>query len=450
VHWDIGELLDWSRTPAWGYKHPPMSAWIAMAWFSVMPLADWSAFLLAMLTSASALWIAWRLFADWLDPERRALGLAMLMLVPLYTFHAIKFNANTVMMPFWALAALYFLRSVIQRTATSSALTGLAGAGAMLGKYWSVNLLGGLGLTALLDRRRMAYLRSPAPWIALATLAIALAPHVIWLRTRGSEATGFSQSIMAGSAARGRSLEYVGGSVGYIVVPLLLFAFLKPTRATLRDTLAPADADRRLAAMALWIPLLLPAVLNLLIPTRLTSLWTIPDWTLLPVVLLGSQQLRMSRRVGMTALGLSLAIPALAVIAAPTVSMAAHKSGKLLTESHYRMLGESAQRRWHERSKVPLRWIGGDTSLTFGANFYAADKPRVLFSFLSDTVAMRRVATEGIVVICVAEDPACVASMDTLSQRTGATRAEETHARTFRGVTGKGQRYYFLTVPPRQ
>ncbi len=448
VHRDIGELVDWSRTMAWGYKHPPMSAWIARAWFTVMPLADWSAFLLGTLTSASALWIAWRLFAEWLDAERRVLGLAMLMLTPLYTFHAIKFNANTVMIPFWALTALYFLRSVTRRTATASAATGLAGAGAMLGKYWSVNLLGGLGLAALLDRRRMAYLRSPAPWIALAVLALTLAPHAIWLTTRGSAATGFSQSIMVISAARSRTLEYVGGSLGYIAVPLLLFASLRPTRAALRDTLAPADDDRRLAAMTLWMPLLLPAVLNLLIPTRLTSLWTIPDWTLLPVVLLGSRYLTTSRRVGITALGLSMAIPTLALLATPIVAMAAHRSGALVNESHYRMLGESAERRWHAVSATPLRWIGGDSLLTQGANFYAVDEPRILPVRLSDSTTMDLIRTEGIVLMCRVDELACVASMDTLALRTGAQRKEETHARTYRGVTGKSQRYVFLLVPP--
>ena len=95
LHQDLGELVAWSRRPAWGFKHPPMSAMVALVWFAVFPLADWSAYLLAMVVSASAVWIAWRVCREWLPSDRWPLSLAMLMLIPLYSFHALKFNAGS-------------------------------------------------------------------------------------------------------------------------------------------------------------------------------------------------------------------------------------------------------------------------------------------------------------------------------------------------------------------
>ena len=41
-----------------------------------------------------------------------------------------------------------------------AALAGAFAAAAMYGKYWSIFLLLGLGLAALIDRRRAAYFRS--------------------------------------------------------------------------------------------------------------------------------------------------------------------------------------------------------------------------------------------------------------------------------------------------
>ena len=64
-------------------------------WFSVLSGADWSYYLLAMLMATIALWIAWRLSADYLDGEKRVVGLALLTLVPFFNFHALKFNVNT-------------------------------------------------------------------------------------------------------------------------------------------------------------------------------------------------------------------------------------------------------------------------------------------------------------------------------------------------------------------
>ncbi len=156
VHADMAEVVAWSRELALGYKHPPLSAWVTAAWFAVFPVTDWAFYLLAMTTAGVALWTAWRLAGDYLDPGKRVMALAMLMLIPFFNFHALKFNANTVLVPLWAATTLCFLRSYERRSAGWAALAGLFAAGAMLGKYWSIFLIVGLGLAALLDSRRAA------------------------------------------------------------------------------------------------------------------------------------------------------------------------------------------------------------------------------------------------------------------------------------------------------
>src|ERR1700676_1130655 len=182
IHFDMGEMVAWSREVTLGTpKHPPLPAWLVRAWFSVFPLEDWAYYLFAMLLATAALWIAWRASAPYLTGEKRVVGLALLTLVPFYNFHALKFNANTVMTPLWALTTWWFLRSFETRSPTYAVLAGLAAAAAMLGKYWSIILLLGLGIAALADRRRGVYLRSPAPWLTIAAGVAGLAPHLAWL-----------------------------------------------------------------------------------------------------------------------------------------------------------------------------------------------------------------------------------------------------------------------------
>ena len=60
-----------------------------------------------------------------------------------------------------------------------AALAGLAAAGTMYGKYWSVFLLAGLALAALIDARRVAYFRSAAPWVTIIVGGAVLAPHLV-------------------------------------------------------------------------------------------------------------------------------------------------------------------------------------------------------------------------------------------------------------------------------
>ena len=182
LHPDMTEVVAWSRDLALGYlKHPPFAAWLAAGWFAVLPMAEWSYYLLAMLMPVAALWIAWRLMGDWLDAEKRVAGLALLTLIPFFNFHALKYNVNTVLMPLWAATAFWFLRSVRTRDAANAALAGAAAALSMYGKYWSVFLIAGLVVAALIDRRRAAYFRSPAPWVTVAAGLVVLAPHLKWL-----------------------------------------------------------------------------------------------------------------------------------------------------------------------------------------------------------------------------------------------------------------------------
>src|SRR6516225_3756769 len=182
IHADMSEQFVLGRELALGYaKHPPLAIWIVRLWFAVFPAADWAYYLLASANAALALWIAWRISARFLSGEKRALGLALLMLVPFFNFHALKFNANSVLMPLWAATTFFFLRSFEARRFLDAALAGICAAAAMYGKYWSVVLLLGLALAALTDARRVSYFRSPAPWITVAFGAAAMAPHVIWL-----------------------------------------------------------------------------------------------------------------------------------------------------------------------------------------------------------------------------------------------------------------------------
>ncbi len=168
VHFDMGDAAAWSRETFLGTpKHPPLGAWLVRAWFGIFPLTDWSYYLFAMVVATAALWLAWRVARHYLEPEERVVGLALLTLVPFFNFHALKYNANTVMLPLWAAATAAFLRSYETRNILIAALAGLAAAAAMLGKYWLAVLLLGLGLAALADARRAAYFRSAAPWVKL-------------------------------------------------------------------------------------------------------------------------------------------------------------------------------------------------------------------------------------------------------------------------------------------
>jgi 4-amino-4-deoxy-L-arabinose transferase-like glycosyltransferase len=456
IHFDMVELAAWARVPAFGYsKHPPLAAWLVGAWFAVFPAADWAYYLLAIAVVAVGLWVAWRLLARFLDGEKRVVALAMLTLIPFFNFHALKFNPNTVLVPLWAVTTLWLIRSFESRSRIDAVLAGLGAAACMLGKYWSIFLLAGLGLAALIDSRRGAYFRSAAPWITIAVGALALVPHVVWLAA--NDFLPFSYAIAAhgtGSIASIaiRAAGYLGGAVGYAALPVLLvLAAIRVNRAALADVLKPPSPERRLASFAFWAPLLLPAILAPLAGIEINSLWTMSAWTLLPVVLLSSPLLVVTRAMAVRIVAISIVLPFVLLAASPLIAGAIHRAGVAPLAAHGKLLAERVAQAWREATGRPLQYVGGDAVLTYSAAFYLPERPSAfpeLNERISPWIDPVRLARAGIALMCPVVDRNCVRMIEAHAGTAG-RRVEIELSRSYLGVAGPPARYLIIVVPPR-
>jgi 4-amino-4-deoxy-L-arabinose transferase-like glycosyltransferase len=111
LHPDVLETWSFGRTWQWGNsKHPPLVGWVVYLWTSVFPLTDWSFELLAMINSAIALWSVDLISRHFVQGDKRIVVLLLLMLLPVYQFHAQRFNANAILLATWPLATYCFLR----------------------------------------------------------------------------------------------------------------------------------------------------------------------------------------------------------------------------------------------------------------------------------------------------------------------------------------------------
>jgi Dolichyl-phosphate-mannose-protein mannosyltransferase len=450
IHQDVGELVGWSREPGLGYKHPPLGVWVVTVWFSVFPRADWAAHLLATTNAGVTLWICWKLFGDWLDETKRVVALAMLALIPLYTFQALIYNANTAMMPAWAAATLFFLRAWRDRRPADAAFAG-AGAGAsMLAKYWSVFLVIALVLAPLLAPGRRRFLRSAVPWIAAGAGLLVLGPHLAWIASGGSSPFAFAQDTLGTDAsAVSKSASYVLGVVAYIAAPIVIMVLLQPPPSAIRDILLPDAPERRLMILVLIIALALPAVVNLARPVRLTPIWTIPNWTLLPVVLLASPLVAVSRDAAVRILAAALALPIAAVLAAPLVALTIHHLGRADPHTRYRVTADAITATWRSATTQPLRLVGSEAPPN-GVAFYLSDVVpfAVADPFIAPWIARERITTQGIALVCPADSKSCIDKVDRIDQAHTAVRSEVALASSYLGIRGRTVRYLIAAVPP--
>ncbi len=429
IHADMSEQFALGRELALGYpKHPPLAMAVVRAWFAVFPTADWAYYLLAMVNVGLALWIAWRLCARFLDGEKRVLGLALLTLVPFFNFHGLKFNVNTVLLPLWAATTLWFLRSFETRRVLDAALAGLGAAAAMYGKYWSIFLLLGLGIAALVDRRRAAYFSSPAPWVTIAVGALALGRlahrqrfravllrhRLAWCRLvrlhhgRRARLSRRQRRLCRGPAfdRGGRGAAEPGGRQGHGMAVLAR---------------APAGGDR---------------------------------------VLDGAADAGLDRAPDRVALGVALVDVGLRVVAGDAVVLAArrHRPPRRRRRPRARGCIQPIEQLWRETTDRPLRVFSGFDELTDGASFYMPSHPLAVHVLdgTASAAMEERIARDGIALLCPARSS--VAAADWCAKAAVARarcsppgkQIEVEVSRRYLGVEGKPARYLLVAIPPRQ
>jgi 4-amino-4-deoxy-L-arabinose transferase-like glycosyltransferase len=478
-HFDMGEMVAWSREITFGTpKHPPLPAWLVGAWFSIFPLATWGYDLFAVGIATVSLWVAFAVSTRYLDGVKSAVGLALLTLVPFFNFHALKFNANSAMMPWWALTTWFFLRSFEapppypppqaaegisiyppllagESREGAAALAGFAAAGAMLTKYWSVVLLAALAIAAASDPRRKLYFGSAAPLITVAAGVAALSPHLVWLYLHGFGTFGYALESHPGTVPEAfvSGIGYAAGALGYAVVPILLTAIAaKPVPADIADMLWPGDPGRRLAVVVFFLPLVLPALMAVATAEKVVSLWAIGGMTLLPVVLLSSPRIVIPRVAAIRILAIAVFFPMLAVLVAPVVAVVTHLNGIPNYGTQYSLVAEAAGKVWRETTEEPLRLIGSYDNVLNGTAFYFPDRPstfEIVTPALTPWTDEARIARQGILLYCPVAENRC---MDALNRRAAAApqgrRVEAGISRTFLGIPGPVTRYAIVAVPP--
>ncbi len=468
VQFDAAELITLAREPALGYaKHPPLAPWLVRIWFSLFPVSDWAYYLLAMLYAAAGLWLAWRLFGLLLDSGKRIVALSCLTLVPYFNFHGLRFDHNAALGALWAATTLCFIRSFITRGAGWAALAGIAAAAAMLGKYWSVFLLAGLALAALIDARRAVYFRSAAPWITIAVGVLVLAPHLAWLARHEfmpmSYAVGTHSAKTLGQAIRSAA-GFLAGGAGYAAVPVLMvLALARPSSSALLDVLIPREHDRQFVAVVFWATLLLPATLSAAFGFELSPLWAMSGLILMPPVLLSSPLLAMNRQAALQIVAFAVAVPPVMLVASPAIGLAVHLAGVTPTGAHARLLAERIQQEWQRTTDRPLRIVGGDFDLAYVTAFYLP-APLSAFPVLepenAPNVTPERLAREGAAFACFmfydrregqkCRDLPVSWAVDKIAAGNPATRRVElVITRVFFGIAGEPARYLITLVPPR-
>src|SRR6266581_2580378 len=221
VHMDVAEAFAWGQKFQFGYgKHPPLAGWVAGVWFGIFPVANWATYALAMATLGCGLVVCWLISLRVVDRRRAFFVVVMLALYPVFNFKGFKYNPDLLQLVTLPLLVLAYLHAFEKRSLRSGLWLGLAGALALMTKYWVLTMIGAIGIAALLHPDRLRFLRSPAPWVAIATLVIAMIPHLVWLKEVDFVPLTYAGDVY-GLSSRAQSVQLVLGYIGHNLVLLV-------------------------------------------------------------------------------------------------------------------------------------------------------------------------------------------------------------------------------------
>lgn len=451
---DMVEAFVWGEAWQLGYfKHPPLSAWVASAWFSVFPRTDAAYSVLSALNTAVGLAGFAVLCRQFMDARWTAVCVAAAALTPGLTTMAMRFNANAILVSTWPWAMAFFVRAMRGGRPGDAVAAGVVCGLAMLGKYFSGVLLVSLALAALCEPAWRARLLSRTGAIVGLSCLLVSMPHLGWLVSHGwapiayaREATGF----VNGSPA-GRALRFF---LCMLVFPALGFALIAGASRRMRDAGRALLSVLRPSADPIWVlamaPVLLTVAATVVTGARTATVWALPMGMGL-VMWLGVQLRRTAPNPDLRVLGGGLALAwTLAVVGSALLWRHDAAQGEQRVAEPRAELAALVDARWRVEQGGPLRWVTGTRPLAASVAFYAPARPAYWSVWASGVetpwVDRERVAADGGAVVCAADDAACAA----LGESMGGRRIEVSVGKSVRDHVFAAVDFVVVLVPPSQ
>jgi 4-amino-4-deoxy-L-arabinose transferase-like glycosyltransferase len=476
VHMDVAEAFAWGQKFQLGYgKHPPLSGWVAGLWFKVFPVADWATYALAMATLGCGLVICWLISLRVVDRRRAFFVVVMLALYPIFNFKGFKYNADLLQLVTLPLLVLAYLDAFEKRSVKSGLWLGVAGALALMTKYWVLTMIGAIGLAALIHPDRLKFLSSPAPWVAILTLVVVMIPHLVWLKE-----VDFVPLTYAGETYtqlnRAQNIQLVLGYIGHnfalLAAPVAIAAIAlawtprwwaklvrQPsallTHAWSRGANPGVNGSQ---ALNIWIIQLVvaigPPLGGLLFTIYMKTDWGISLFFLTPLALVAIPRLRVQSIALFHIAVIWLAVTLAALAASPYIAakeMAVNPNGSATYGARSELARELTQA-WHTRFNTRWAVVAGTTDLGEPMTFYSPDHPAPFTPgeiWSSGLTSLEETKRLGFIGICDTSDgrlPVCEAWM-----RANGKDAEQlamTTQRFFHGRPGPAMTWKIYIVPP--
>lgn len=375
---DLVEWLSWGHSLEWGYpKHPPLPAWLAVAFAHLSPGDVWGVYVLSYLTTAGCLLAAWRLAREYLPPAESFLATVCLDGLMFLTNDGAEWSNNVALDLGWAWIIVFAHRAIRTDSTRAWVAVGLTTGLTLLCKYTIGVLLLPLAVFILANPDARRCLRRPGPYLAVLIAATVFVPHLLWL---------VRNDFITLAYAAERSSD-TGGILDHVKNPLLFLLGQSYLIAPLLFVLVPAlgtrsrsDGNGFLHATFLG-PIALLFALSILTGCQLRQIWGSPLWTFLGVCLLAVFSINREPSGVQRALRRAVWVAVAMMLFVVVKQFAGPYLAPKPDRQHYpgRLLAEEANQRWNALYSCPLPIVAGEGWGAGNVCIYSPQRP-ILYS----------------------------------------------------------------------
>jgi len=386
---DMVEGLAWGKEWQLGYeKDPPLFPWIIYLITLWSGKALWISYLAGQLCIATVFFAVWQLGKRIGSEKEAFVGALLLEGVYYFNLPTLEFNDIVLQMPFAALFGWLLHKAIAENRLRDWILSGIVASLGLWARYSMGAYILPLALFALAHPVSRRHLRSPGPWVLMLIATLLFLPHVYWI----VQSDFISIKYVGDRAPDAHDFwQFSKDFLGFIcaqmlaIFPMLLAAAVTLWRwRTSRDWLKRRwrDFDFSYVMVLALGPMITALSLSLCSQRPLRAMWGAPLWSFLGLFivlllqpLLTAQRLRYFGRVW------------LILFCLPIVYFVVEKNyGTALTGREQAVnfpgesLGRSINEQWRAVTKMPLRYVVGDTWSAGNVAFYANDRPSVIFT----------------------------------------------------------------------
>jgi hypothetical protein len=259
-------------------------------------------------------------------------------------------------------------------------------------------MIGAIGLAALIHPDRMRFLLSPAPWVAIATMVVAMIPHIVWLAevhfvplTYAGDTYSLQDSSQVHQLVAGYMLHNVGllalpvalaGLAMALVPPWFTLLLRAPARIVTRAWARGGNSGVNFSqALNVWMIQIIvafgPPLGALVFSIYMKTDWGISLFFLVPLALVAIPALRVQSATLFNIAAIWFVLSAATLAASPWISareMAAN-AGNTATYGARSDLARELTQAWHARFASRWAVVAGTMESIQPMVFYSPDHP---------------------------------------------------------------------------